>query len=46
MKRLAWMIPVVAVLACMACLAACNDEETFDEPADRARLDKMETQIH
>ena len=45
MKRLAWMIPMVAVLACMAVLAACNDEETLDEPADRARLAKMETEI-
>ena len=45
MKRLAWMIPFVAVLACMAGLAACTDEETFDEPADRARLAKMETEI-
>lgn len=45
MKRLAWMIPMVAVVACMAGLAACNDEETFDEPADRARLVKMEAEI-
>ena len=45
MKRVAWMIPVVAILACLAGLAACNDEETFDETADRARLDKMESKI-
>ncbi|MEN8007864.1 MAG: hypothetical protein ABFS42_12665 [Candidatus Krumholzibacteriota bacterium] len=44
MNRLTRMIPVIAIV-CVAGLAACNDEDPFDEDADRARLDKMEAEI-
>ena len=45
MKRLTWMIPLIAVLVCMAGLAACNDEDSTDEDRDRAHLEKMEADI-
>jgi len=40
------MIPVIIMITCVVCLAACNDEEDpFDEAVDRARLSKMEAEI-
>jgi hypothetical protein len=46
MIRSAYMIPVIIMVACVVGLAACNDEDDpFDEAADRARLDKMEAEI-
>jgi hypothetical protein len=36
---------LVLLMTCCGGLAACNDEEPFDEAADRARLAKLETGI-
>ena len=45
MYHLKYLIPIVILMTCFGGLAACNDEDSFDEDADRARLDKMETEI-
>jgi len=45
MKRLSWMIPLIVLLACLAGMAACNDDDPTDEDQDRARLEKMEADI-
>jgi len=40
------MIPVIIMIACVASLAACKDDDPpYDEAADRASLEKMEAQI-
>ena len=45
MYRLNYLIPIVILMTCFGGLAACNDEDPFDEAADRARLDKIEAEI-
>ncbi len=39
------LIPIIILMLCFGSLAACNDEEPPNEAADRARLDKMETEV-
>ncbi len=45
MFRLTRLIPIIILMLCFGGLAACNDEEPPNEAADRARLDKMETEV-
>ena len=45
MYRLNYLIPIIILMTCFGGLAACNDEDPFDEAADRARLDKIEAEI-
>ena len=45
MFRPTHFIPVIILMLCFGGLVACNDEDPFDEAADRARLDKMEAGI-
>ncbi len=45
MFRLTRLIPIIILMLCFGGLAACNDEDSLDEAADRARLDKREAEI-
>ena len=39
------LLPVIIMVACVVSLAACKDDNSFDELADREQLTKMETEI-
>lgn len=45
MVRLTRVIPLIVLFAGIACLAACQDDDSTAEPTDRLLLEKMEAEI-